>query len=323
MPRLKYDTLFNRAARFLQNLEGKICIFHDDDADGVCGAAVVLAFLDQSGKSAKNFCGDIDEKNFKKYAKEKCDVAIFIDYPLADYPQFLEFFKGKKILILDHHIPTNEINSKEIIYLNPRFKKKDLYYCSTHLAWDVCTAAGLKGFEWLMRLGSVGDHEIEGIDEEREAIDVVHAIQAMKKESGMQKLASDLSEFSKLSDFVYNPNYQKMKNILKKEIDRQVNLFDLQTPAQGIHFFEIKSNYSITSILANTLFDLYPSRTIILCTKKNGGWNVSARSRKFDLNAAFKIASKGIGSGGGHPVAAGARVSDFKIFRKRLLEVLK
>lgn len=323
MVRLKYDTLFNRAARFMQELEGKICIFHDDDADGVCGAAVVLAFLDQQGKSAKNLAGDIDEKNFKKYAKEKFDVAIFVDYPLADYPKFLDFFKGKKILILDHHMPTHEINGKEIIYLNPRFKKKDLYYCSTHLAWDVCTAAGLKGFEWLMRLGSVGDHEIEGTEEENEAIDVVHAIQAIKKEEGMQKLASDLSEMQKLSDFVYNPNYQKMKNILKREIDRQVSLFDIEMPAQGIHFFEIKSSYSITSILANTLFDLYPSRTIILYTKKNGSWNISGRSHKFDLNVAFKIASKNIGSGGGHPVAAGARVSDFKIFRKRLLDVLK
>ena len=112
MPHLKFETLSNRAVSFLQQIEGKICIFHDDDADGVCGAAVVLAFLDQQGKSAENFCGDIDEKNFKKYSKENFDIAIFIDYPLADYPQFLDFFKGKKILILDHHMPTNEINSK-------------------------------------------------------------------------------------------------------------------------------------------------------------------------------------------------------------------
>lgn len=319
----KYESAFKSAVGFMKNLKGKICIFHDDDADGTCAAALVLALLDQQGKSAQNFAGDIDEGRFKKFAREECDTAIFIDFPLADHPDFLKFFSAKKILVLDHHMPTRDLNSKNIIYLNPRFKKKDLYYCSTHLAFDVCKAAGLEGFEWLMRVGAVGDGEIEGTEEENEAIDVIHAIQAMKKEEGMQKLAADLSETKRQEDFIYSPRYQKMKNILKKEIDRQVNLFDLEMPARGIHFFEIKSSYSITSILANTLFDMYPSRTIILYTKKQGAWNASGRSHKFDLNAAFKTASKGIGSGGGHPVAAGARVSDFKIFRKRLLEVLK
>jgi nanoRNase/pAp phosphatase (c-di-AMP/oligoRNAs hydrolase) len=52
-------------------------------------------------------------------------------------------------------------------------------------------------------------------------------------------------------------------------------------------------------------------------------WGVSGRSHKYDIGAAMKKAAEGIGTGGGHPVAAGAYVNDFKLFKKRLLEILK
>jgi len=69
---------------------------------------------------------------------------------------------------------------------------------------------------------------------------------------------------------------------------------------------------------------MYPKRTLILYRKRPGNmWSISGRSHKYDIGAALKKASEGIGTGGGHPVAAGAYVNDFKLFKKRLLEILK
>ncbi|MEM5814221.1 MAG: DHH family phosphoesterase, partial [Candidatus Aenigmatarchaeota archaeon] len=94
--------------------------------------------------------------------------------------------------------------------------------------------------------------------------------------------------------------------------------------AGEITFFEVKSRYGISGLLNTKLFDLYPKRTLILYRKKPGGmWSVSARSHKYDVGAAMKKAAEGLGTGGGHPVAAGAYVKDFKLFKKRLLELLK
>jgi single-stranded DNA-specific DHH superfamily exonuclease len=53
--------------------------------------------------------------------------------------------------------------------------------------------------------------------------------------------------------------------------------------------------------------------------------SLSGRSKKYDLGEIFKKATKGIGRGGGHAVAAGARIKseDFDRFKTRVLKLMK
>ncbi|MFQ6010272.1 MAG: DHHA1 domain-containing protein, partial [Candidatus Aenigmatarchaeota archaeon] len=150
----------------------------------------------------------------------------------------------------------------------------------------------------------------------------VDAIKAIRKEKGMVSLAKYLSTCKSLKEFLENDQYRRLKEMLDEEIDKQIALFDL-TASGEINFFQIKSRYSITSILSSRLSDIYPKRTIITYTRKAGIYKLSGRSQKYNLAEAFDKASKNIGRGGGHPKAAGATVSDIDLFEARLRKLLK
>jgi nanoRNase/pAp phosphatase (c-di-AMP/oligoRNAs hydrolase) len=67
---------------------------------------------------------------------------------------------------------------------------------------------------------------------------------------------------------------------------------------------------------------MYPKKTLILYTKSGSIWKISGRSRKHDVGELFKKATKDIGTGGGHPVAAGADVNDIVLFKKRIMKLI-
>ena len=86
---------------------------------------------------------------------------------------------------------------------------------------------------------------------------------------------------------------------------------------------EVTSKHGILAMVANALFEKYPDKTIIVYRERDGNYKFSGRSRKYDLGEAFRKASKGIGTGGGHPQAAGAFTKDLNTFRERLIELLE
>ncbi len=294
------------------------------NSDGVCSAALIAAFLSQSGKKPKLFCGELDEKELAKFGKKGIENAIFVDLAIDQYPEFLTGFKGKKVLVIDHHPISNDLNKIGFLHINPRFENPDIYISAAQICHKICTRAGLAGFEWLARLGAVGDRSISGTKEEREAADLVDAIKIFKKEKGMISLAKFLAKSKKLEDFLYKPEYIGMGELLKAEIEKQIERFKIEK-TDDINFFEVRSRYSITSIMATKIFDLYPDETIITYNKSGRFYKLSGRSRKYDIGAAFKKSSSGIGRGGGHKIAAGSMIREdgFSTFRRRLLQLLK
>lgn len=313
-----------KAIEFLKSAEDKIGIFFHNDADGCCSAAIVLAFLKQNRKNASLFCGDIDEedlKEFSKTIKERIDTAIFLDFAVDQYPEFLEPFKNKKVLIIDHHPIQNDLNKFGFLYINPRFENPSVYKSTTEVCFEICKKAGLLGYEWLMRIGAVGDYSIKGSEQEKEAAEIIDAVKAVKKDKGLIALARFLTTCEKLEDFLYIDEYQKMKELCEKEIEKQVKKFEVYSPEI---FFEIKSPYGMTSQVAKRLFDLFPDKTIITYSKSKGFYKFSGRSKRIDIGSVFRKASEGLGTGGGHAAAAGSKipVSRFGEFRRKVLKMI-
>jgi len=310
------------AVDFLKKIKGSVAIFFDGDADGTCSAAIMLAYLHGKKVKVEAKTGERDIETFKKFAAIEADHYIFLDYAgLDETPERLSGFKGKSILIVDHHPINKDLNKEGYVFINPRFTDPNLYYCTTHLVYDLTKTTGLKGFEWLMHIGAIGDHEIEGTEDEREGTELVYAVQAIKKED-LEKLAKFLSQCKKLDDFLYKEKYVSLKNIVQKEMEKQISLFEISSSGDPV-FFELKSGLSITGILSTKLSDLYPKKTIIVYSRKKDGWGASGRSLKFDMGKAFKESAKGIGGGGGHKEAAGAFVTDIEQFKSRLMKILK
>ncbi|MBI4015409.1 MAG: DHH family phosphoesterase [Candidatus Aenigmarchaeota archaeon] len=312
------DVIFKNSVNFLKNAKGKVGIFFDMDCDGVCSGAITLAFLKKlKGVYFSLNTGNKDDYVFEAYGKEKVDFAIFLDYAF-DELKFLKPFVGK-CLVVDHHPPAIDFNKKGFVFWNPRLFDKKAYISTSHNIYDITKATGFEGFEWLMKLGAIGDHEIEGTKLEIEAVDTINAVKAMDNPELMINLCVFLSNASGTKDVIENPDYMEMKKKVSAEIEKQIAVFS-QLPESKLSLFQVKSRVHITSILSTKLSDLYPKRAIILYSKSRDGYRVSGRApnKNIDLGKVFKSAARGIGKGGGHPVAAGAKVSDIELFLKRV-----
>ena len=114
----------------------------------------------------------------------------------------------------------------------------------------------------------------------------------------------------------------------QEEIDRILEDFPKnkeEFPKLNLFLYELKSELSVASVIASILARLYPDDIVIIRKKKPNGWKLSMRcqSGKTNLNDIAKKCSEGIGSGGGHPKAAGAFIYDWDVFKECLLRELE
>ena len=308
----------DKAVEFLKNVDKDIVIFANDDGDGVCSAALLLAYLRERKIKPDLYFGGYDRKTLESFTRRKNKFVIFVDFAIDQYLEIIKAFKKSKVMVIDHHVITNNLNKIGVVHINPRFEKPNAYISASHITSDICKKAGLKGCSWLGKLGDVCDRADKGNNLENEAAFIISAIEAIDK-NRFEELAKTLSEIEGLEYFVYNPKYQRLKERLSTEIRLQLESIEPML-SKDIIFFEIKSRLSISSILSSMLLDKYPNKTFLIYKKTNDFYHISGRSKMINLVNAFKIACKGVGRGGGHSVAAGAEVRDINIFMQRFLE---
>ncbi|MEM5814222.1 MAG: hypothetical protein QXD77_00185, partial [Candidatus Aenigmatarchaeota archaeon] len=189
------------ARKFLDSVEGKIGLLFHDDADGISSAALVLAYLRKRGVEARPVAfGDFE--GIAEFASANFDRYIIVDIPPNEFLGDLKLVRNKPLLVVDHHPFEHDINGKNAIFVNPRLDDPNAYVSASHCIFDIIGKP--KEWEWLMRVGATGDHEIEGTDEEAAAADVIGAVTAMKKAADFEKLAVFLSKCKKLDEFLYN-----------------------------------------------------------------------------------------------------------------------
>lgn len=309
------------ATKFLKHAEGSVGILFHKDGDGVCSAAQIIAYLKTKNIKPELFCGEYEESDVKPFVETELEHYIILDMSSDEILKWILPLEGKNVLIIDHHI-SKSLEKMGFVHLNPRFEDPNIYISTSEIVGQVLKRMGFKGKEWVARLGGVCDRSLEGNEEEIKASEIIDSVKAIQKERGMLKLAKFLADAKKLDDLIFEEKFQKSHKELWNEVERQIIKYELQAHG-NVTFFEIRGNFSITSILVNKLFELYPNRTIIVYRETAHGYKISGRSNKYDLNNAFSKASEGIGVGGGHSHAAGAKVSDFTKFRKRLLKIFR
>ena len=149
----------------------RIVIYHDYDADGVCGAVVVASTFKELGVSFETYTPDrqkegygLNKKAIEGIVKNGADLLITVDCGITnvDEVNMLNEF-NVDVIIIDHHLPSHILpNAYSIV--NPKQKAckyefKDM--CAAGVAFKVCFALlhsdlgkkiGVKeGFEkWLL-----------------------------------------------------------------------------------------------------------------------------------------------------------------------------
>jgi len=305
---------------FLKNASGKVAVFMHDDGDGACCGALALLVLKKFNVKPELFIaehGEVSAAELKRW-----DTIIVLDFTIDHYPELVDAMKGKSVLVVDHHAIKQDLNKLGFIHVNPRFKNPKKYISATEVFYKICVKAGLKGHEWISRLGGVSDNSLDGSEAEVRAAARIAALKSVKVKDSTIKVAKLLAGATSLDEVLYNPIFDKAEETIEKEIGKQIALFEVSTSGP-IRFFQIRSKYSIMASTVNRLFDMYPGLTLVVFKQFEDRWKISGRSRKNDLSKAFAEASAGIGVGGGHPTAAGATVSDIEQFKSRLLRILK
>jgi len=310
----------DRAIDFINNIEGDIGIYFHNDADGVCSAVLMLNMLLERGLKPKLYCTGLDLKDFEKINLH--DNCIIVDLAIDQYPILFNYFRKSNVLIVDHHPISTDLNKIGFIHVNPRFEAPNKYISASEICWILYKELGDENLEWVARVGATGDNSIEGTNRERKAAEICAAVKALKKTKGLISLAKFMSKCKNISEFLKNEDYLQMRSELINELDKQIALFEISTTGDPI-FFQVKSKYSILSTLINRAFEEHPKKTLIFYRKSGPIYKISGRSKKYDLGKLFNKASKGIGVGGGHPVAAGAEVRDFMKFKTEILKLTK
>jgi len=312
-----------KAVKFLKNMDGNVGIIHDTDGDGVCSAALIVAYLKSHNIKFEIFPAEYEKSVFDNIATKNLENYIILDFGLSQSYDLLENFKKKNVLIIDHHVIERDLNKDGFVFVNPRLKNPNSYISTTSLSYKICKKAGLKDLNWLKRIGDVADAVINGSKKEREASDIIFAVKAMKGKEALIDVVNFLSETKGLEEFIYNKNYRDNLIEFRKELEKEIDRFEKEGE-KDIAFFKLATKRNITPSVANYLFTKYPKKTIFVLRKDDGYYNISGRSHEYNLANILNVATKGIGRGGGHPVAAGGKIKAkyLKVFEKRVKELI-
>ena len=307
-----------RAEDFLENISSDTTLIFHNDGDGVCCAEMVYSYLRSKGIAVRLFCGDLEKRTFDRV--DFSEYIVIVDLAIDQYPEYYERFVGKNVLVIDHHPMKRDLNEIGFIHINPRSEKPNHYVSASEVCFDILSKIS-KPKEWVMRVGGVSDASIKGDEKETEASKMIAAINAVLKSSYLPELVEFLADCNSIDEFITNNHYLKTAEEFQSEVKKVLNEFEEQKHGDPI-FFKVDTKYPMKAVIANILFEKYPNNTIFVYREYDGVYKVSARSHRINLNDIVKKASAGIGQGGGHPKAAAASVTDFELFRKRILELV-
>ncbi len=317
------------------------------DVDGTCSAAQMLKHIDADTYALKD--PHLYPEFLDYLQRKKPETVVFVDLSIDQEWKGLidlqNMLKNTKFCIIDHHKITRDMNKHGFIHINPRFEKEDSYVPASLMVFDV-----LKGLEfenekdrWIAAIGTISDfgHKtnpgfIEKCKESYPQLmkgedifktrlgDASKTVYSAIISSGMDGLKHVLSVFKKsrkFEDFEKDNRLNEWRKQIDVEIASVLEDFEKKKEIDGkIVFYQVKSNYGITSIISNYITERHSNYVIVIAKNDEEGWKLSIRSPKLKVNLSEIIPRcvEGIGRGGGHEKAAGGFVTDIEKFRKRL-----
>jgi single-stranded DNA-specific DHH superfamily exonuclease len=317
----------------LFEIQGKKLLFHHIDSDGICSAALVLKFFSDFSPKARE--GPIMDKKAVKYVESQKPAAVlWVDIPVDQ--EWKKLLKLKESLpetsfgIIDHHLVNMGMRRYGIFHINPRFAKKSAYIPASYVIYKLLEKLGykIKRYDWIACAGVIGDHGTcrvmtkNRMDLPKTISELITSAIVLKGAEGAEKSLRLLVKSEMPDEFTADPYLASWHKIVNKEKDRILADFEKNREKQGdFLFYEINSRMNLTSTVSSILADKHPKNVVVIRKKTKDVWKISLRcqSGKVNVGHAAKVASKDIGSGGGHEKSSGSVVNDWDTFRKRLL----
>ncbi len=340
------------ALRALLEDRGRRIILYHADPDGICSAAMIAKAFPGAEFIPRKGPG-ITEDFLNVLIEKKPDVLVAVDLPLDQELKSIRKLRkevpGMRMAIVDHHIFERNMNPG-ILHVNPRFHKPGIYMPAACMVYRMLEAMGLevKPMLWMAAAGVIGDmgmkdcrrmlseakrefpYLLKKAPRESRIMDAVETMSAAVTMTGLKGAGAclkALKEGDGFEDFAGNKKLSKLRKDFQEEFKFVTGGFQKEhiEHTRKIWSYEIKSAYSITSMVANHFGSKFPDRIIIIRKVNPQGWKFSVRGQKSKLNLGdlVKKSVKGIGSGGGHERASAGMVSDWDKFITRFVKNVK
>lgn len=140
-------------------------IISHHDTDGICAASIICKMLLRKNKKFHlSLIKQLEKEKIDEIEKENYSFIIFTDMGSGQIEDLLKFV-GKKILILDHHQLKENIESENIIHINPHLSGIDgsKEISGAGVAYLFAVAMDKKNFDLihLAIVGALGDRQEE------------------------------------------------------------------------------------------------------------------------------------------------------------------
>ncbi|VUT25659.1 MAG: DHHA1 domain protein [Candidatus Methanolliviera sp. GoM_oil] len=148
-----------RAARLIEDHKGRIHIFSHNDADGITAAGILCNALLRRKRRfqisiLKSFRESVLEDVFDDELIVFCDMGSNNIRELEGY--------GRKMIVLDHHIFHESVNTEDILHVNPHLVGMDggKELSASGVSYLVARAlGGNKDLSYLALVGALGDRQ--------------------------------------------------------------------------------------------------------------------------------------------------------------------
>ena len=294
-----------------------VCLFYDDDADGLCSAISVQTLLEQKGIQVISYAKHEERKlfslNFISELVEKGVQAIIcvdfepISWNFLDESQITIF--PLPLFIIDHHFNQTAIYDKypRAIFVHPANSSTSAdssQYCCSKFVYDVCMSIeDISTVEWKILPGIIGDMNIISWPEyvrevaKRNSTPIGDELKSF--------FESPYGDFSALTAFAakkgaaafeecfahhYLSNTIQESNTLSSKYTAEKNYYDsmLQTWTKyesklgELRIIELPKRGGMGSALSSIISYLHPEDTFVFLQKdeKNGIYKMSLRSQQ-------------------------------------------
>ncbi len=357
------DSLYTEAANWLRQMRKNalVVVVYHRDSDGVCSAVMASKILKHLGcGSVKTIPCDpatpaVTPPLMRSLSELQPDYLVFVDMAVDQDPNPLVLLKqkyGTKIIVIDHHPMSMDLNMLDITHINTRFADATAYlpasYIIHKIAGKISTELA-KEYSWISLIGTIGDHGIDNCQDLVKDFSSVYGKIASTQKDFSQTAYGKASEYimsAKASDddgietarivldrainidaFLSSRTLKEWHVEMQAVINRFVQNFEkdseLNTNA-NMAIYNIKTDRRIESVVASIISDKFPRMTVVVCRESAGRVGCSLRNqRTADLGGLVKASIAGLkdSRGGGHPQAAAAsmRKSDWVTFKNALI----
>jgi len=338
---MKQSEFSKRFERFLRSLrfEDKVFLIFDGDVDGIVSCLITKIAFDKLGiKFSKITDGRFEKIKFSNLTN--FDAGVVVDVPTGIQKKFLKTTK-KKMLVIDHH-PSEDMNSKNISYINPRLMKKEIYQPTSYVSYKLFSDfVDLKKIKWLAVVGTVGDYGFDDVkDIYKNEINVgrkediwktnygraATRINAAIAVFGSEKAFGILKSCRSLGDIFRNKKFREAHKKFSKEFwsaERSMKKNSEFYADINLFFSIIEPKYSrITSALATKTGTTNPNSFVVLAERTGKKYNIHGRMQNGTIDVGGVLKNFG---GGGHREAGGCTIDakEMPFFKRRLIEILR